>query len=98
MLRSIPAMSWRNYVGLGLRGPEAVVRRGREGGYGWGPAFARTDRMGGPPAPEGLELDAFRRRLWEGVADPVDALEEGIFAAIRQARRSLHIHSERIFL
>ena len=30
--------------------------------------------------------------------DPIDALEDGVFTAIRQTRRALHVHSERIFL
>jgi len=34
MVRSMPALSWRNYVGLGLRGPEVVARRGRDVGFG----------------------------------------------------------------
>src|SRR5437868_9702525 len=44
MVRSMPAMSWRNYVGLSLRGPEVVTRQGRPVGFGWGPGFARRDR------------------------------------------------------
>ena len=49
MLRSMPAMSWRNYVGLSLRGPEVETRHGRPMGYGWGPDFARRDRASGAP-------------------------------------------------
>src|SRR3954471_18119266 len=45
MVRSMPALSWRNYVGLSLRGPELVVKRGRPEGFGWGPDFARPDRQ-----------------------------------------------------
>src|SRR3954451_19216022 len=45
MVRSMPALSWRNYVGLSLRGPEAVNKRGRPEGYGWGPTFVRPDRL-----------------------------------------------------
>src|SRR5689334_15173372 len=44
MVRSMPSMTWRNYVGLGLRGPEVAIRRERADGFGWGPAFARPDR------------------------------------------------------
>ncbi len=36
LVRSIPSMSWRNYVGLGLRGPESIIRRGQPAGFGWG--------------------------------------------------------------
>src|SRR6267154_6152687 len=44
MVHSMPALSWRNHVGLSLRGPEHAIRRGRPDGFGWGPAFARPDR------------------------------------------------------
>jgi len=98
MVRSMPALSWRNYVGLSLRGPEPLVRRGRVEGFGWGPSFARPDR----PAPRVSstlpEAEIVRRRLWENSADPIDTLEDGVFSAIRQTRRALHVHSERIFL
>src|SRR3954452_11835293 len=50
LVRSMPAMSWRNHVGLGLRGPESVVRRGQVAGYGWGPGFARPDRTSQRPS------------------------------------------------
>ncbi len=98
MVRSMPAMSWRNYVGLSLRGPETVARRDREAGFGWGPAFARPDRRKGRLAPEPTDVAVLRRRLQQGWAGPVDAIEEGVFGAIRQVRRTLHVHSERIFL
>src|SRR3954470_11058032 len=48
MVRSMSAMSWRNYVGLGLRGPETAIRREHHDGYGWGEAFARSDRRHRP--------------------------------------------------
>src|SRR3954466_5174920 len=51
MVRSMPAMSWRNYVGLSLRGTEPALRRGGAEGYSWGPAFARPDRHAPRPAP-----------------------------------------------
>ena len=98
MLRSMPAMSWRNYVGLGLRGPETVSRRDGEPGFGWGPTFARPRRGVARLAAEAYEPETFRRRLRQGFSGPVDAIEDGIFDSVRRARRSLHIHSERIFL
>jgi phospholipase/carboxylesterase len=102
MVRSMPALSWRNYVGLGLRGPEPVARRSHEEGYGWGADFTRPDR----PAARALAASAsaetsaaaFRRRLLGGPPDPVEVVENGVFAAVLQARRTLHVHSERIFL
>jgi len=96
MVRSMPAMSWRNYVGLSLRGPEVVTRQGQPIGHGWGPDFARRDRLStGSPLPDS---EIFRRRLAAPEPDPIDFLEDGIFNAVRQTRRALHVHSERIFL
>jgi phospholipase/carboxylesterase len=98
MVRSMPALSWRNYVGLSLRGPEVAIKRGRPDGFGWGPGFARPDRQGPRPFPVPSEGEIVRRRLLEACPDPVDLLEDGVFSAIRQTRRALHVHSERIFL
>src|SRR6478672_5125140 len=63
MLRSMPALSWRNYVGLSLRGPEPCTKRGRPEGYGWGPAFARPDRSAPRPAAPISEGELVRRLL-----------------------------------
>jgi phospholipase/carboxylesterase len=101
MVRSMPAMSWRNYIGLGLRGPEDVVRRGRHDGHGWGEAFARADRRPGlaPARPPLPDREVVRRTLaQDGPRDPLDTVEDGVFSAIRRLRRTLHVHSERIFL
>lgn len=99
MVRSASAMNWRNYVGLSLRGPESVVRRGQPIGFGWGPEFARRDRDRSASSGEGRsDADRFRRRLADESPDPVDVLEDSIFAAVRKTRRTLHVHSERIFL
>lgn len=100
MARSMPLMSWRNYVGLSLRGPERFARKGRAEGYCWGPSFARPDRHGPRCLPRSREseLDLFSRRLRDGAADTVDLIEDAVFSAIRETRRSLHVHSERIFL
>lgn len=98
MVRSMPALSWRNYVGLSLRGPEPWVRRGRVDGFSWGPAFARPDRQAPPAGPALSEGEIVRRRLWDSAPDPLDTLEDGVFSSIRQTRRALHVHSERIFL
>src|SRR3974377_31133 len=45
LVRAMPALSWRNYVGLGLRGPEPVTKRDRLAGFGWGRDFELHDRM-----------------------------------------------------
>jgi phospholipase/carboxylesterase len=98
MLASMPALSWRNYIGLSLRGPEPLTRKGAPAGYGWGPTFTRPSRMErhfGPVEPPG---DVVRRVLRGDPPDAIDSLEDGVFAAVRDARRSLHVHSERIFL
>jgi phospholipase/carboxylesterase len=98
MVRSMPALSWRNYVGLSLRGPEEVIKRGRPEGFGWGPAFARPDRGRPRQASPVPEAEIVRKRLLESTSDAIDVLEEGVFSAIRQTRRTLHVHSERIYL
>ncbi len=99
MVRSMPAMSWRNYVGLGLRGPEIAVRREHSDGYGWGSAFARPDRRIPRPLPPLPDREILRRALLpEPPVDPVDLVEDGVVAAVRNLRRTLHVHSERIFL
>lgn len=98
MLASMPAMSWRNYVGLSLRGPEAVTRRGEPAGHGWGHNFARPDRIGHTFRATESPAAAVRRILNGGPDDVMDRLEEGVFSAVRGLRRQLHVHSERIFL
>lgn len=98
MARSMPLMSWRNYVGLSLRGPERYVRKGRTEGFCWGPSFARPDRHGPRCLPSASESELFSRRLRHGSADAVDLIEDSVFSAIRETRRALHVHSERIFL
>ena len=99
MVRSMPSMTWRNYVGLGLRGPEVAVRREHHDGYGWGQDFARPDRRN-IISEKGLsDRETVRRVLSvDDPSDPIDALEDGVFAAIRNLRRTLHVHSERIYL
>lgn len=112
MVRSMPALSWRNYVGLGLRGPESVVKRDREIGFSWGSAFGRQataaaqahhhSATASAPAGAGVsgtgDAEKLRRRLTSGAIEPIDVVEEGVFESVRQARRTLHVHSERIFL
>lgn len=97
LVRSLPKMSWRNYVGLGLRGPERMVRHGREEGYGWGPNFARPGRREARPSPGTVQPvgDAFRDALQDHTLERID---EGVFEAVYGVRRALHVHSERIFL
>src|SRR5215218_3433718 len=92
MVRSMPAMSWRNYVGLSLRGPEPALKRGRPEGFSWGPAFARPDRRNPQPLPALSEAEIVRRRLQDSCPDPIDLLEDSLFTSIRQTRRALHVH------
>src|SRR5215213_643368 len=98
MVRSMPALSWRNYVGLSLRGPDTAMKRGRPEGFGWGAAFARRDRRIASHSPMLSESEIVRRRLQDSCPDPIDQLEDNVFNSIRQTRRALHVHSERIFL
>jgi len=98
LLRALPSMSWRNYVGLGLRGPRAILKEGEPSGYDWGPAFRHPSRK---PQAESAEIQAaevIRRVMDGGQPDDLDRIEHGLFAAVKRARRTLHIHSERIFL
>jgi phospholipase/carboxylesterase len=98
LIRSMPAMSWRNYVGLGLRGPESVTRRDELPGFTWGPDFARPDRATARGRTSDPAADIVRRTLQGTAPDAIDHVEDGVFAAVLEARRSLHVHSERIFL
>jgi phospholipase/carboxylesterase len=98
LVRAMPGLSWRNYVGLGLRGPEPVIKRDRPSGYGWGPEFEQPDRRGARRMPAGSEAELVRRMLFESEPESFDRLEEAAFSAILQTRRLLHVHSERIFL
>jgi phospholipase/carboxylesterase len=98
LVRAMPALSWRNYVGLGLRGPEPVTKRDRLVGFGWGAEFEppahRPARRSGPVSAG----EIVKRALFEAEPDFIDRLEEAIFSAILQTRNLLHVHSERIFL
>lgn len=101
LVRLLPGMSWRNYVGLGLRGPEVHYRRGKPAGYDWGPAFQHPQRRGAGGASVGAgarPVEVLDRVMRDGAADGIDRLEDHLFRAVRQTRRALHIHSERIFL
>lgn len=99
LVKLLPTISWRNYVGLGLRGPEVVQRRGRAIGYDWGSAFHHPRRPGaGGAAPALGPAEMVASVLRDGAVDAVDRLEDHLFQAVRQTRRALHIHSERIFL
>lgn len=99
MLASMPAMSWRNYVGLSLRGPEPLTRDGQPAGFRWGSAFGRPDRiLAEQLAPTPPPSEVFRRAFQGEPIDPIDQLEDGVFRSIRGLRRTLHVHSERIFL
>jgi phospholipase/carboxylesterase len=98
LVRAMPALSWRNYIGLGLRGPEPVIKRDRLVGYGWGAEFeqpARRRMRSGSPV---SEAESVRRAFFGAERDPIERLEEAVFESILQTRRLLHTHSERIFL
>lgn len=98
LVTMMPALSWRNYVGLSLRGPELVTRRGREIGYAWGSPFARADRQVRVERNRLAPAEVVRRVLAGGPWDALDRLDGGVFGAIRELRRTTHVHSERIYL
>jgi phospholipase/carboxylesterase len=98
LVTMMPALSWRNYVGLSLRGPEVVSRQGREIGHSWGSLFARPDRSARHELPRISPAESVRRILTGGPFDALDRLENGVFGAIRELRRTTHVHSERIYL
>ena len=97
-VRAMPALSWRNYVGLALRGPEPVVKRDRLAGFGWGAEFEHPDRLRARRPPAGTEAEVIHRVLFDAEPEVFDRLEEAVFSAILQTRQLLHIHSERIYL
>lgn len=98
LVRAMPALSWRNYVGLGLRGPETIIKRERLVGYGWGAEFERPGRVKSRTMAPGSEGEMVRRLLSDSAPEIFDRLEGAMFEAILQTRRLLHVHSERIFL
>ena len=111
MVRAMPALSWRNYVAVSIRGPEPTLRREGLIGYSWGAPFARPDRAaiaqgqvqsqaaGNAPNLPAPVSDAEKlQKLLHGPIDPITAIEDTVFDAVRQTRRALHVHSERIYL
>src|SRR5262245_23482531 len=98
LVRAMPALSWRNYVGLGLRGPEPVTKRDRLAGFGWGSEFEQPERRRARRSAVCSEAEIVRRVLSDPEPSLFDRLEESVFTAILQTRRVFHIHSERIFL
>jgi len=98
LVRAMPALSWRNYVGLGLRGPELVTKQDRLVGFGWGADFEQHERRRSRRNLKLTEAEIVRRVLQDPEPEGVDRLEEGVFTTILQTRRLLHVHSERIFL
>jgi phospholipase/carboxylesterase len=98
LVSAMPALSWRNYIGLSLRAPEPVIRRGELIGYSWGSTFARGDRMTEFQQTPETPGQAFRRLLAGTSMYTHERVEDATFHAIRDLRRTLHVHSERIFL
>lgn len=100
LVDSMSGLAWRNYVALGLRGTESIVRGDRLVGHGWGRPFARRDRRvsATPDEPVLTPAETVDRILKDGWADAIDQLEDRVFAAIQTTMRALHVHSERIFL
>ena len=63
---------------------EAVSNQGRW--YETSNGGPRPDRESPRVAPTLPEAEVVRRRLWGNAPDPIDALEDGVFSAIRQTR------------
>src|SRR5215470_3598020 len=76
LVRAMPALSWRNYVGLALRGPEPVVKRDRLVGFGWGRQFEQPDRVRSRRPGDLAEAVIFRRILLDEESEPYDGFEE----------------------
>src|SRR5262245_27871047 len=92
LLRIMPRLSNRNYVAVGLRGPQATRAR-RDGTVGY--AWAQTAR--GASTGEGVAT------LHRPVLPPLseascDYLAEYVAEAIEEVRGRLNIHARRIFL
>src|SRR5271165_5488443 len=64
LVRAMPALSWRNYVGLGLRGPEPVIRRDHLAGFSWGRDFELHDRTGLRSKARRSEAETVRRAFF----------------------------------
>jgi phospholipase/carboxylesterase len=97
LVRAMPAVSWRNYVGLGLRGPQPVIKRDGLVGFGWGSEFEQPNHRA-VRSSSGTELEVLRRVMMDSEPEVFDYLEETVFSAILETRKLLHVHSERIFL
>ena len=76
LVRAMPALSWRNYVGLGLRGPELVTKRDRLVGFGWGREFEQPERRRARRKPALTEAEIVRRVLHDPEPEEFDRLEE----------------------
>ena len=98
LVRAMPALSWRNYVGLALRGPEPVVKRDHLAGFGWGTEFEHPGRLRARRPPAGTEAEVVHRVLFDAEPEVFDRLEDAVFSAILRTRKLLHVHSERIYL
>ncbi len=79
LVRAMPALSWRNYVGLGLRGPELVTKRDRLVGFGWGAEFEQPERRRARNNEHITEAEIVRRVLYDPEPTGVDRLEAGVF-------------------
>jgi len=98
LVSAMPSLSWRNYIGLSLRGPETIIRRNERIGYSWGSTFARPDRVNDFHTSSEQPGQAFRRIMAGSRLLPEERVEDATFSAIRNLRRTLHVNSERIFL
>src|SRR5262245_62225276 len=72
LVRAMPALSWRNYVGLALRGPQPIVKRDRLAGFAWGAEFEHPDRGLARRPHAGAEAEVLRRVLFDAEPEVFD--------------------------
>src|SRR5262245_26955492 len=92
LLRIMPRLSNRNYVAVGLRGPEPTrVRRDGTAGYAW----AQTLRGAGG----GEGIATIHRPVMPQLSEAsCDFLADYVADAVGEVQGRLNIHSRRIFL
>ncbi len=85
LVRAMPALSWRNHVGLGLRGPEPVTKRDRLAGFGWGAEFEQ------PGAEDVGALRLSRKQRWCGACYRIRSPRRSTGWKRRSSRRSFRL-------
>ena len=92
LLRVMPRLSNRNYIAVGLRGPQATPAR-RDGSVGYGWAQAVRGATGG----EGIAT-LLRPRIPQLSEATSEYLADYVFQAVAQIRRRFNIQKRQIYL